>query len=265
MLDSSQLVRHLTRKRAATSIEDALPTGSVPLDILTGGGWPAGSISAIYGPPESDTRVFGYRAIAAAERAYPGRPVILCTTDFDIERALRMGIRADTLLVTSDVEAALQYSAQTVLAVLEQYGEFSTPPRCSDATSILILPIRRLVQSQAHVEIEPQGRHGWGWARLVRAPGPPQAGFGSDLPVCTASRGFISELLDTAVELGVVIRNGYWYSYGDVKLGAGWESAVMSLLRDTPLITAILAAVADIAPVHPRWRQAYMDDAACLR
>jgi len=41
------------------------------------------------------------------------------------------------------------------------------------------------------------------------------------------------ELIDLAVELGIIKKSGSWFSYGETRLGQG-RDAVRSLLRDNP-------------------------------
>lgn len=59
------------------------------------------------------------------------------------------------------------------------------------------------------------------------------------------------DILDLAVEHGIVQKSGAWYSYGDQRLGQGREN-VRQFLRDNPdLVEALREAV--IAAVNPEW------------
>ena len=43
----------------------------------------------------------------------------------------------------------------------------------------------------------------------------------------------VGEILDIAVELGIVKKSGSWFSYGETKLGQGRDS-VKGLIKDNP-------------------------------
>ncbi len=61
------------------------------------------------------------------------------------------------------------------------------------------------------------------------------------------------ELLDLGIELGVVERNGSWYSFGDQSLGQGRETVRKKLLEDTSLgerIEQLVKAAAGLTTVE---------------
>lgn len=65
------------------------------------------------------------------------------------------------------------------------------------------------------------------------------------------------DILDLAVEHGVVQRSGSWYSYGDQRLGQGREN-VRQFLRDNPDITQALRE-AVIVTINPEWWRAQLE------
>ncbi|NLT34698.1 MAG: recombinase RecA [Gaiellales bacterium] len=59
------------------------------------------------------------------------------------------------------------------------------------------------------------------------------------------------DVLDLAVEHGIVQKSGAWFSYGDQRLGQGREN-VKQFLRDNPDLTEALREGV-VAAVHPDW------------
>ncbi len=63
----------------------------------------------------------------------------------------------------------------------------------------------------------------------------------------------VGDLLDLAVENGVVVKSGAWFSYGDVRLGQGREAARSFLADNDDLRQEIKQAVLDkLAPAPPK-------------
>ncbi len=52
-----------------------------------------------------------------------------------------------------------------------------------------------------------------------------------------------SEIIDIAVEKGIINKSGGWYNYGEIKLGQGKEKAKESLELNTTLLTEIKAQI----------------------
>ena len=99
-----------------------LPTGSVSLDIVLGGGWQQGSVSELYGPPDSGTTTVALRSIAAAQRARPGTVAVIYDGSPDRGarlpgRAAQLGADLDRLIIAGRPEALLAVPRETVLTV----------------------------------------------------------------------------------------------------------------------------------------------------
>jgi len=64
-----------------------------------------------------------------------------------------------------------------------------------------------------------------------------------------------SDLLNVAVDLGIIDKRGAWYSYGDLSLGQG-QMGAQNFLQGSPElaneIEARVREVAGLSPVHPR-------------
>lgn len=77
-------------------------TGSLGLDIATGGGWPVGRIIEIYGWESTGKSTLCLHAIAEAQKARPERLCALIDTEhsFDRKYAKALGVDVDRLLVT---------------------------------------------------------------------------------------------------------------------------------------------------------------------
>jgi hypothetical protein len=258
-VNGSSILASLSR-HAAPPPGGFLPTGSVSLDILLGGGWSTGEISEIHGPPGSSASRLAYRTIAAVQRAFPDEPVILCTSAPDLSLACELGIRPGTLWLTSRPETALRHAGNAVLVVFDDPGMMPLPPRADTAATVLAVTSRpRAVRSGTCVRLEPYDPpHWWFCPELLWSSLPPQAARLHGILVSSGSLAFLQELLDTAVLLGVVTVRGRWYACGRARLGGSWEEAVRSIGMQPALRGRLLGSIAGSTPVYARWQHAYM-------
>ncbi|NTV99170.1 MAG: DNA recombination/repair protein RecA, partial [Chlorobiaceae bacterium] len=61
----------------------------------------------------------------------------------------------------------------------------------------------------------------------------------------------VGELIDLAVEFGVVKKSGSWFSYGQEKLGQGRETVKKALREDPALYRKIHAQVKELMKGNP--------------
>lgn len=238
--------------------EASLPSGSPALDILTGGGWPAGSISEITGPDSACTAL-AYRTITAVQALHPGEPVILCAAAYDPGLARTHGTDPDRLLVTRDPAAAAAGSRLTVIDMPHAAGQL--PARDSPGTTVLTLTrYRGYLRSAACIEAVPApGGHGR-WVTAAQAWNShafPPAGRMARLPACLSRDATAQEILHLAVVLGVMNLKGTWYTLGGDRIGNGWKNTARGIAGEYDLRVQLLSEIARIAPLHPGWRRAY--------
>lgn len=238
--------------------ESRLPSGSPALDILTGGGWPAGSISEITGPDSACTAL-AYRTIAAVQALHPAEPVILLTAAYDPGLARTHGTDPDRLLVTRDPAAAAAGSRLTVVDMPHAAGQL--PARDSRGTTVLTLTrYRGYLRSAACIETVPApGAHGR-WVTAAQAWNSyalPPAGRMTRLPACLSRDAAVQEILHLAVTLGVVDVRGTWYVLGGDRIGNGWKNTVRGIAGEYYLRMHILAELGRTASLHPGWRCVY--------
>src|SRR5690554_1610497 len=80
---------------------DAIPTGSVALDIALGvGGYPRGRVVEIYGPESSDKSTLAIHAIAEVQKQAGIAAFIDADHAFDQQYAANLGVDTETLLIS---------------------------------------------------------------------------------------------------------------------------------------------------------------------
>mgnify|MGYP000126663865 CR=1 FL=1 len=96
---------------------DAIPTGSLGLDVALGvGGYPRGRIIEIYGPESSGKTTLTLHAIAEAQKAGGIAAFIDAEHAFDPSWARKVGVQLETLLVSqpSSGEEAMQITEMLI-------------------------------------------------------------------------------------------------------------------------------------------------------
>lgn len=237
-----------------------LPTGSVSLDSLLGGGWPAGAVSEIAGPP-GYADPLAYRMISAVQRAYPRKSAVLCSASFSIMLAKQHGIDRDRLMCTDHPGEAVSLTERegVCLTVIDSPLSREAPVRPDTSLSMLYLTVfPGDVRSAACIRMSPySSSRGWAWAERMWCSYPVSTAYSGMPAALRGSSAFVQEMLDAAVAAGVVEVRGRWYSYGGRQLGGSWETATHEIEDDPGLRTGILGELAGLMPVYPGWRYAY--------
>lgn len=79
----------------------AIPTGSIALDIATGiGGYPRGRVVEIFGPESSGKTTIALNAIAQAQKAGGSAAFIDAEHALDVSYAAKLGVRVEDLLIS---------------------------------------------------------------------------------------------------------------------------------------------------------------------
>lgn len=111
------VVRRLSARPA--SPRRAISSGSLGLDLATGGGLPRGQLTEIFGPPSSGKTALLYSALAAAQRAGGLVALIDAEGSVDAEALQACGVNLDTLLLAQPASAA---DALLLLTILTRCG-----------------------------------------------------------------------------------------------------------------------------------------------
>ena len=96
---------------------DAIPTGSLPLDIVLGvGGLPRGRVVEIYGPESSGKTTLSLHAVAEAQKLGGTAAYIDAEHAMDPEYAKKLGVDIDNLLISQpdSGEQALEIADQLI-------------------------------------------------------------------------------------------------------------------------------------------------------
>tara|TARA_B100000401_G_C52766708_1_gene701078 strand:+ start:21 stop:1013 length:993 start_codon:yes stop_codon:yes gene_type:complete len=276
---------------------DAIPTGSVGLDIALGvGGYPRGRVIEIFGPESSGKTTLTIHAIAEVQKQGGIAAFIDAEHAFDASYAQNLGVDIDNLLISQpdNGEQALEIADHLIssgavdLVVIDSVAALT--PRSeiegemgdskmglharlmsqalrkltatiskTGCTCIFINQIRMKIgvmfgnpetttggnalkfYSSVRLDIRRIGAIKNGEdvvgnrtrVKVVKNKvAPPFAKVEFDIMFGQGvSRE--GEILDKAVESGLINKSGSWFSYGDVKLGQG-RDAVKGMMKDNP-------------------------------
>ena len=276
---------------------DAIPTGSVGLDIALGvGGYPRGRVIEIFGPESSGKTTLTIHAIAEAQKQGGIAAFIDAEHAFDASYAQNLGVDINNLLISQpdNGEQALEIADHLIssgavdLVVIDSVAALT--PRSeiegemgdskmglharlmsqalrkltatiskTGCTCIFINQIRMKIgvmfgnpetttggnalkfYSSVRLDIRRIGAIKNGEdvvgnrtrVKVVKNKvAPPFAKVEFDIMFGQGvSRE--GEILDKAVESGLINKSGSWFSYGDVKLGQG-RDAVKGMMKDNP-------------------------------
>ena len=243
---------------------DAISTGSISLDMALGiGGLPRGRIVEIYGPEASGKTTLALHCIAEAQKG--GGEVAF----IDVEHALdpvyakALGVDIDSLLVSQpdtgeqalEICEALQAMRKltgiigktgTVVIFINQlrlkvgivYGnpEVTAGGNALKYYSSVRIDVRRTEQlkDSSGAVIGSRTR-----AKVVKnkvAPPFREAYFDIMFGEGISKSG---ELLDLAVQLGIVQKSGAWFGYGETRLGQGRDNTKIYLEEHPELFAEI--------------------------
>jgi recombination protein RecA len=108
-----------------------ISTGSLAVDIETGGGWAQGRIQEIYGNPSSGKTFLVLTTVAQAQKDFPNAIIAWVKFEpFDIDWARIVGVDTDRLLIVEpanlekglDIAEALVRSGELFMLVIDSWG-----------------------------------------------------------------------------------------------------------------------------------------------
>lgn len=113
-----------------------IPTGIFSFDLASGGGFPQGRVSVVFGPESGNKTNIILRAIANAQVMYPDKKAVFVDAEssYDPAWAAIMGVNVDELLVVHpeyaeqavDIMEAFMYATDVSMVVLDSIAALST-------------------------------------------------------------------------------------------------------------------------------------------
>ena len=108
---------------------ERIPTGSLGLDIITGGGYPIGRFVEVYAPESSGKTTVAIHGMIQAQKKYPNKRVAIIDAEhaFDRDYAEGLGLKMDEVLIVQpdngeqglDIAADLIESGEISMMVID--------------------------------------------------------------------------------------------------------------------------------------------------
>src|SRR3990167_5007707 len=223
---------------------EAIPTGSVSLDIALGiGGVPRGRVVEIYGPESSGKTTLSLHIVANAQKTGGVAAFVDAEHALDPEYAKRIGVNIGDLLMSQALRklTAIIARSNVVVIFINQirmkigimFGnpETTTGGQALKFYSSVRIEVRRSAQIKKGEVIVGNRTKAKVVKNKVAAP------FRTAEFDIMYNEGisFTGDLLDTGVLYGVVKKSGNSFAFGDVKLGVGRETA-KAFLKENPKV-----------------------------
>lgn len=113
-----------------------IPTGIFPFDLASGGGFPMGRVSVVFGPESSNKTNLVLKAIGEGQKIYVGKKAVFVDAEhgYDKEWAQKMGVDVDNLIVIHpeyaeqavDMIEAFLYADDVFVVALDSIAALST-------------------------------------------------------------------------------------------------------------------------------------------
>lgn len=126
-----------------------IPTGVFPFDLASGGGFPQGRVSIVYGPESSNKTNLALRAIAEGQRLYPDKKAVFIDVEhaLDLKWARRMGVDTDALIVVHpeyaeqavDITESFLYASDVFLVVMDSIAALTTQNEIDSSSEKMIV------------------------------------------------------------------------------------------------------------------------------
>ena len=269
-------IMRLGENKANLNVE-AIPTGSMMLDMALGiGGVPRGRIVELYGPESSGKTTVALHIIAEAQKMGGEVAFIDVEHALDPTYAEALGVNIDSLLVSQpdSGEQAMEITetmvgdshvGQLARLMSQAMRKLTAVISKSKCVAIFINQVREKIGVMyGNPETTPGGRalKFYASVRMEVRRGEPIKDGSSQIgnrtkvkinknkvapPFREAEFDILygqgisrtGEVIDVAVELGIVKKGGAWFSYEDQKLGQGRENAKKTLEENPDLMKEI--------------------------
>lgn len=271
-------------------------TGSIGLDIITGGGYGKGRIIEIYGPESSGKTTCCLHAIAEAQKNGEIVAFIDAEHAFDPEYASVLGVDISKMILSQpnsgeealDITEKLISSGRVGVVVVDSVaalvpkvelegemtdahmgvharmmgkamrkltgttsntgttlifinqtrqniGGYGSPVTTSGGNALKFFASTRLEVSKRMGDKAKDGSIEYNTVTVKTVKNKLAPPFQTTSFDINFGEGIskISEVLNYGLQMGMIVRGGSWYSYGDIKLGQG-ESAVEAYLTENP-------------------------------
>jgi recombination protein RecA len=234
---------------------ETIPTGSISLDLALGGGIPKGRIIEIYGPESSGKTTVCLHAVAEVQKAGGTAAYIDAEHALDPAYAKRLGVDTDQLLISQpdsgeqalEILETLVRSNAVDIVVIDSVAalvpQATTGGNALKFYASVRMDIRRTSQIKQGDSII--GNHVR--VKVVKnkvAPPFREAEFDIMYNQGISREG---DVIDLAVQQGVVDKAGAWYEYNGEKIAQGREAAKNFLAQNPTVFDEIAQKTVEAA------------------
>ena len=119
-------ISNILKKHGAGSVmkdgdrveEERISTGSLGLDIITGGGYPLGRFVEVYAPESSGKTTVAIHGMIEAQKKYPEKKVVFIDAEhaFDIDYAEAIGLDVENFIISQpdNGESGLEIASELI-------------------------------------------------------------------------------------------------------------------------------------------------------
>ena len=228
---------------------DAIPTGALSLDVALGiGGIPRGRIIEIYGPESSGKTTLAQHIVAECQKKGGIAAFVDAEHALDPEYAKNLGVNIDELLIsqpdTGKLTGVIGKTNTTVIFInqlRQKIGVMYGNPETTTGGNALKYYASVRMEIKRTETLKGDGEDVGNHVRvrvLNNKVAPPFRTAEFDI-IFGKGISKTGNILDVAVNLGIVNKAGAWFSYNDAKLGQGREKSKEFLDANPELLAEI--------------------------
>ncbi|MDR1019000.1 MAG: recombinase RecA [Lachnospiraceae bacterium] len=138
---------------------ERIPTGSLGLDIITGGGYPLGRFVEVYAPESSGKTTISIHGMIQAQKKYPNKRVAIIDAEhaFDRNYAEALGLKMDEILIVQpssgeeglDIAEELIESGEISMIVIDSIAALTPKKEIDGEIGDSVLGLHARLMSQA--------------------------------------------------------------------------------------------------------------------